>query len=84
MPVDLLGNRPVADVEGVEALAQLQVFGLPGLEAFGRVIRGALEQRRSFEGAPVLEKHDEIVVSRCRRGTRHENEKGYTKRNCAL
>ena len=55
MPVNLFGDRPAADVEVVEPRTQLQVIRLPRFEAFGRVIRCAIEQRRRFEDAPVLE-----------------------------
>ena len=55
MPVDLLLDRPLADVHDHQALAQCQVFGLARREALRRVVRRAIQQRRRLEPAPVLE-----------------------------
>ena len=63
VPVDLVRNRPVVDIEGLQARAQGLELGIPRREPLGRVVGGSVEQGRRLERSPVLEQDQQLIMS---------------------
>ena len=62
VPVDLVGNWPLVDLEGLEAHTQC-LEGCAALrEALGGVVRSAVFEWWCLEGSPVAKQGDQLVV----------------------